>query len=331
MSADSSLLSLPPDLLRCILGALGTRALVNASATCKALHALAAELPLRPVMTSSTQPRMQQWLGSPAVAPRVVSLTARTCMWGRCCFVGALRNLRVLVVTFGHVAPQMCKWLPPTLEFLDIHRLACNHMDTDLFSTKRLAHLPRLRTLKLTFTPGWDVVVVERLGEHRFEHLSIRKAPTLVVRCPLRAATLHLEGLVDLVCPFALEAERLALECPRESAAFDVMVSPQTAPLLRELRLACPGRVTVPWLAHMDLEELHVRYDSVIVPCAVMAGMPRLRRMEMHTRFGVAVSGHTPLPRHVRISAYVAGVPLPPRAVDAMFFDRRATDEWLSN
>ena len=313
-----SLLSLPPDMLRLVLGKVNVRSLLMAACTCKALRALAAELPLHPVMTSQTH--MLDWLAKSHVAPRVHSLTSRYSMWGRCTFVRWLTSLESLVVTFGHVSAPIFRWLPASLTYLDIHRLDCEFGEA--FFTSRLSRLVNLQTLKLTFTSHWDMVVVEGLDALPLKHLSLRLAPSMVVRAPLRVPTLNLHAVSHLICPHELAAEDLRLECCDGSASFDLMITPESAGCLRRLSLSCPNRITVPRLDHMTrLEHIHVKFDSVLVPLRHLSAMPRLHSAEFDTRFGVAVAGmQCKLPRTVVVRGSVAGIPLRPSAIDAMFY-----------
>lgn len=313
-----SLLALPPDMLRLVLSFLGTRSLLNAAATCTTLRDMVNAMALHPTMTSQT--RMLHWLQRPTVAPRVRTLTARYCLWGYCRFVRLLTSLQQLVVTFGHVSAPICRHLPPTLEYLDLHRIDCEY--GDVFLTSRLTRLPLLHTLKLSFTPHWDTVIVDGLDALPLRHLSLRLAPKLVVRGPMAVDSMHLHAVEALVCPFELTAEDLSLECTDAMIPLDIMVTPSTAPKLRRLSLSCPRRVTVPSLEHMTrLEKLRVRYDSALLPLRQLAAIPTLRSLVVDTRFGIAVSGmHAKLPGHVRVEARVSGVPMSPTSVRSMFY-----------
>jgi hypothetical protein len=308
-----TLLDLPPDLLRTVLRFLGTRSLLNAAATCRALHEAADDMPLYPTMTSQT--RMRAWLEAPDVAPRVLSLTANFCMWGRCGWVRALKNLRRLVVAFGHVSAPILRHLPATLEHLELHRLDYG----DVFGTSHLTRFTRLHTLKLTFTPAWDLVVLDSLDALPLRHLSVRLAPTLVVRAPLTCRRVDLHAMDVLICAHAIHAEDLSLACTESVMPVDVMITPQTAPRIRRLALGCPRRTTVPHLEHMTaLESLRVKFDSALLPLRHLA--PTLQRLIVDTRFGVAVAGMScRVPDHVVVTASVGGVPMPQRAVRAMF------------
>lgn len=322
-SADSTatdlmgLLDLPPDIVRHILQFLGVRSLLCMASTCRCLRAAVDAMPLHPVMTSQTN--MLPWLQRAGVAPRVRSLVARYCLWGRCSWLGQLTSLQALVVTFGHVRAPLCRCLTPTLRHLDLHRLDCD--PGDVFSTTRLTTLTNLRTLKMTFTPQWDLVVVDSLAAMpALEHLSVRLAPTLVVRAPLSVARMQLQAVQALVCPHAVSAADLTLECAETPAPVDVMISAATAPRLRRLALSCPRRMTVPHLERMTrLECLKLRYDSALVPLCHLA--PTLRLLRVDTRFGVAVAGtHAKLPDSTDVRALVAGVPVPRHAVRSMFY-----------
>lgn len=317
---DAMLLDLPPDVVRHILRLLNVRSLLSAACTCRTVWHLARELPLHPVMTSDAR-RMTDWLALPHVAARVLSLTARCRLWGRCPFVAELGSLRRLSVTFGHVSAPVFRHLPASLEHLELHRLDCEQ--GDVFDTRRLTRLTRLRTLSLTFTPHWDFVVLGPLDAlPRLERLSIRLAPVLLVRAPLRVADVRLQSVAAFVCHHPLHAERLELECAESVIPLDLAVTPDTAPSVRHLSLSCPGRVTVPALEHLrGLERLRLRYDCALLPLRHLAAIPTLRSLEVDTRYGVAVAGsNVALDGRVRVEASVGGVPMRPRDLRALFF-----------
>lgn len=312
-----SLLGLPEDVLHHILQFLPVRSLLNAASTCTVLRKLAGTVPLRPTMTSQT--RMLGWLRHPHVARRVVSLTSRCSMWGRCSFVADLPNMRSLVVSFGKVRAPILRYLPESLEYLDLHRLSCD--GGDVFVSSKLRRLTRLRTLKMTFTQEWDIVVLDGLEDLPLQHLSVRLAPALVLRGPLTIAKVHLHAMLALICPFEIFAEDLTMECTRGAVAYDVIITPRSCASLRRLALSSPHRITVPSLEHMHaLEALHLRYDSVLLTLHQLACLPRLRVITLDTRFGVAVTGmRARLPARVAIRVLVGGVPLSRPAVASIF------------
>lgn len=316
---DAGILCLPDDVLRHVLRFLNVRSLLNLACTCRTFAALARDVPLHPVMTSRLH--MLDWLTSPSVAARVASLTARCSMWGRCSWVSHLRELRRLVVAFGHVSAPIFRHLPTSIEHLDLHRLDCEY--GDVFDMRRLTRLTRLRTLKLTFTPHWDVVVVGDLEAlPHLRQLSIRQAPALLVRAPLRVADVHLHSVSVFVCAHPVAAERLSLECTDGVIPLDLVVTPATAPLVRELSLSCPYRVTVPALDCMrSLERLRLRYDCVLLPLRHLASLTALTSVSLDTRYGVAVTGvgSQSLPADLRIDALVGGVPMAPEVRRALF------------
>lgn len=313
----STLLDLPEDVLRHTLSFLGTRSLLHAACTCKTLRALVDGEPLHPVMTSGMA--MAPWLMLPKVALRVRTLIARRSLWGRCSFLGALVDLRCLVVTFGHVSSPICRHLPPTLEYLDLHRLDCEY--GDVFQVSRFRRLPRLHTLKLTFTRNWDLVVLDGVDHLPLRHLAVKNAPALVVRMPLRVPTLRLHAHHALICPFEIHSEDLALTCVEGAVGFDVMLTEASCRDLRALSLQSPRRVTVPCLSSMTrLESLALRFDSALLPLRELARLEHLRSVTVDTRYGVAVAGmHAKLPRRVAVRASVAGVPMSAVSVRAMF------------
>lgn len=317
-----ALLDLPLDVVRLVLQPLGTRSLLNAASTCKTLKAMVDAMPLHPVMTSFTD--MEDWLVLPHVAPRVRMLTCRNSAWGSCRFVRHLAAMHTLVVSFGRVTPALCAHLTPALEHLDVHRV--DGVRGDIFRTSALTRLTRLHTLKMTFTPNIDLVLVDRLP--RLRTLTLRLANAIVVCAPLAIERVHLHAVSSVTCAHPIAAEHLSLESGEWGISLDVMVTPATAGTLRTFSASCPHRLTVPSLEHMTrLEHLHVRYDSALLPLRDLAAIPTLATVRIDTRFGVAVSGMSaPLPAHVAVSATVAGAPMPSRELDALFFGKtRAT------
>ena len=318
--APVGLLDLPPDLLRHTMGFMSVRTLLCAASTCKALRALAAGMPLRPTMTSQT--RMMTWLLLPEVAPRVVAFTARNCLWGRCMFMGALTSLRSLVVSFSHVRSSMLRLLPASLEHLEVHRLgACS--EGDVFLSKGLRRFTRLHTLKLTFKPSWDIVVLDGLDALPLRHLSVRLAPALVLRSPLCVDRVHLQAVAAFFCAFEICSEDLTLECLDGMIPYDLILTKESVRHVRRLSVSSPRRVTVPALQHMHaLESLHVRFDSALLPLSHLVGLGSLRSVRLETRYGIAVAGrHAKLPRSVDVEAVVGGVPLAQESVEAMFYN----------
>lgn len=312
------LLDLPTDLVRRILECLAVRSLLNAASTCRTLRDLAGALPLSPSMTSRT--RMHAWLALPHVAPRVNALAARYCLWGRCSFLGALLNLRALTVSFGHVSAAIFRHLPHQLEHLELHRVEGDY--GDVFTTTRLLKLTRLHTLKLTFTHHWDVVMLTGLDALPLRLLSVRLAPMLVVRSPLRIAKVRLQAVSSFVCPYEIHCEDLSLECTEGIIAYDVILTEASARNLRFLSLSSPRRKTVPALEWMEkLEELHLKYDSALLPLCRFERLSALRRLVVNTRFGVSVASmHSRLPRTVEVQVTVEGVPLSAHTIQALFF-----------
>ena len=317
--AQPLLVDLPQDMVRHILGFLRPRPLLMAACTCSLLHRLAAEIPLRPTMTSSNQRHMLGWLARAAIAPRVSALIARNCLWGPCAFLQGLPRLESLVITFGRVSTPLFRILPPTLKHLEVHRVEGDY--GDVFSTARLKRLVHLHTLKLTFTSRWELVVLDGLADLPLRHVCIRLAPTLLVREALNVPTLHMHAVSGILCSHALTANELVLECAEHPLACESLISPETAPHLRCLRLSCPHRVTVPWLGRMtQLERLDVRFDTVLVPLRHLAAMPALQHVRFETRYGVAVTGmECSLPLSVQVHASVGGVPVKAATVHALF------------
>lgn len=312
-----TLLDVPHDVQCHILAFLGVRSLLNAACSCKALHAIACGLPLHPVMTSRT--RMRRWLLRPDISRRVVSLTVRS----RETFPSnllSLGSLKTLVVSFGWLGAQLLKTLPTTLEHLDLHRLA--YHDGDVFLTRSLSRLVNLHTLKLTFMPSWDTVVVDGIDMLPLRRLSIRGAPVVVIRTPLAIEKVHLQAVDAIICPHEIHSHELHIECTNGIVAYDIMLTELSCQNVRTVSLCSPHRITVPALQHMHkLEHLHVRFDSVLLPLHYLECKPNVRSVLLETRYGVALAGrHSKLAPHVDVKVSVAGIPLDRNAIRKMFF-----------
>lgn len=324
--APPTLLSLPPDMLRHVLGFLGVRSLLSAAATCTTLRQLADQRELHPVLTAHfSLSRALDWMALPHVRGRVRTLTARRCLWGRCCFLRNLESLQRLVVLYTRVTAPLFRHVPTTLQHLTLHRLESD-WGSGVFSTSNVSRLTQLRTLEITFTPTWDLVVVEGLAHLPLRRLSLRLAPALVVHHELRIDSVLLHGVSALVCPFPVHARDLHLECGERLAPLDLVVTPESAGQLRSLYLSCPRRMTIPSAEELTgLQRLHLCYDAAVVSLRHLAAMRDLRCVELETRFGVAVAGmRVSLPRAVKVRASVGGVPLSQTVVDAMFHRAQA-------
>ena len=311
------LLKLPPDALECVLSMLSTRNLQVVSCTCRSLRAACAHMPLHPVIRDLA---MRAWLIQPAVSSRVLSLTARMCLWGPCRFLENLGVLRRLVVTFCRVHASIVRSLPTTLEHLELHRIEGRYGDA--FFTSRLGHLHRLHTLKLTFTHHWDLVVMGDLDKLPLRRLTVRLAQAIIIRTPLAIQTVILHAVSALVTPFEILSENLSLRCDEGRVAYDVALTPRSAARVRNLSLHSPLRTTVPYLSSMRaLESLSLTFDSASVSVYHLSGLPRLARVVLDTKYGVAVTGaQACLPSRVRVLASVAGVPLSDGETRALFY-----------
>lgn len=315
------LLSLPPDVLRAVLGRLGARHLLVASAACKALRDVAAALPLHPVITVINCAALMPWLARSDVVPRVRALQANNSVWG-CLFLRKLTNLERLSIRFTLLNPMELRLLPASLHRLELHRV-CVALGRPFYMST-LAHLPGLRWLKLTFR-GQDgaghvfVSGMETLPHLR--HLCIRQAPRLVVMSPLRLHTLQLQATEGLLCQHPVHAEHVRLECLESPIIHETCLTAESCAGLRTLDIRCPGRDFLPDLSRTPaLERLYVSYDAPVIPLAQLAALTGLRELSIDARYGIEKTcRHASLPSHIKTSVIVAGVPMPKHAVDAFF------------
>lgn len=310
MPEKSPLLGLPNELLRLVLSRLGTRALLCAGATCRTLRTAVADMPLRPVLTPRTDivvTNIVDWMTSSGVAPRVVSLTARCCAWGNAPFLTHLNSLKTLVIAFGMVRDTMLRWLPTSLEHLDIHRI--QSYNVGVFHTSKFAHLTNLHVLKVTFTRSWHTVVIDsEMGKLPLRHLCLRGRQTFVgPRAPLHIRTVHLDSycLAGWFAPVHASDLRLLSDTTIDS--LDKIITPATARHLHALHLKCVGVTDVPFAQHMHttLRHLHLNFDRVKLD---MATVPLLSSMVLETKCGAALSSLVFLP--TRTAVYVGGVPV---------------------
>jgi hypothetical protein len=282
--------TLPPDVMRQVMAKLGTRSLLRLASTCREYRDLAADMPLKPCLTAHHNVRQyQRWLTAEGVAERVTELTAKRSAWGPCPWLYHLPALTRLTIAFSRVTTQALVNVCDTIQHLDVHRVRPTTFGTLEFRTDVLARLERLHTLRLTFSPGWNVVSVQGLPQHLRE-LQIRQAPLLLIRHPPRANVLKLHGCDGIVCGERLQScEHLDLGCCDASVPLAGML-PDDLSGLKSLRVECPNRSTVPRLGEMTaLTSLHLVFDSLVFAPADVP--PRLEVLDVRARFALGAAG----------------------------------------
>jgi hypothetical protein len=281
--------SLPADVMRLVMAKLGTRSLLCLASTCREYRDLAATVPLKACFTPRHNARLyQRWLTAEGVAERVEELTARRTAWGPCPWLQCLPSLTRVTIAFSRVTTQALVNVCDTIQHLDVHRVRPNFGSSE-FCTSVLGRLSRLHTLRLTFSPGWDVVSVRGLPQHLRE-LAIRQAPLLLVRQAPRADVLKLHGCDGIVCGERLRpCLELDLGCCDASVPLAGML-PDDLAGLESLRVDCPNRSTVPRLGEMtNLRHLHLVFDSLVLAPADVP--PRLEVLDARARFAIGAAG----------------------------------------
>lgn len=317
----SELESLPSDVLRTVLGFLGTRHLLLAATSCRTVRDVVATMPLRPVITWSNCDELRRWLARPEIASRVVKVTANYSVW-ECRFIHRLANLTHVSIRFSLLSPPELQWLPTSLQAVELHRVSVG-LGRPFYLT-RLAHLVNARVIKLTFLGQDGVGHVFVSSTDRMPHLrclSVRQAPRLVVICPLNLQTLHLHATDSLLCAHVINAEHVHLECVESPIMHEACLTEASCAGLRSLDIRCPERAHMPDLRWAPrLESLHVDMDAPIVPLAHLAALTALRHVSIEARYGVEKTCPlASLPRRVKTSIAIGGVPMAQRAVDEFF------------
>lgn len=327
----AGLLSLPPEVLGRVLQMLPLRSLVRASCACRGLRSAAAAVEVRAVLTTLNRPALERWLQQPGVAPRVRGVTVRCCL-RQPPNLRSLAGLATLVLTTGMVAlrdfERGGRLALGSLRHLDVHRVCGSRFADEQSSTACFAAMRRLHTLKLAFAPRrWvaqdaHVVFVEGLDSLReLRVLDIAAPGGMFVRCPLRVDSLRLRAGWMLAAETPAVARHLSLACTHNPFALGQWLTREGARALRTLHLHDDdARGPIPHLAEMTaLETLHLRSDVVCVPCAALGTLPSLRAVRADARFCIATDGRR-MPGRVAAEALVAGVPVSPSALRALFF-----------
>ena len=311
------LLDLPPEMMGSVLALVPTRSLLACACACRELRGAAGKVPLRVCMTSQTSDTIMPWLALPTVAPRVASLVLRNVFrdpWNPSyAFLEAFAELRVLVVSFCRVRPGFFRFLPASLEHLDVHMVS----GPSVFLASRVQHLTRLRVLSLVFAPNVDLVSVSGLGSLPLERLEISRAQGVAVREALTVPDLRIHAVESLACEVPLTARTLMLRCDASRVPLDAMLPRASLASLRCLSVSSPGVTSVPGLEDATaLTRLALRLD---VAALCVSGLRGLRELDVHAAYGVCVSGGGSLHEDTRVSVTVGGVPWPANEVRSLF------------
>ena len=308
-------------MLGLVLSVLPTRSLLSAACCCRALRAAAAKVTLRVCMTSQTSDKVVPWLSSQGVAPRVELLVLRNVFrdpWDPSySFMEALRALRTLAVAFCRVRPSFFRYLPTSLETLEVHMVG----GPSVFLTSRLQHMARLRVLKLVFSAAVDLVSVSGLAHLPLERLEIHRALGVSVREALTVPDLRIHAVASLACEVPLSARTLIVRCDASPVPIDTMLPRASMAMLRCLSVSSPGLTSVPGLEDATaLTRLAMRLDVVSLSLAQLRGLRHLRDLEVRSEYGVSVTDtRGGLHEDTRVSVTVGGVPWPAREVRSLF------------
>lgn len=282
------LTELPDDVLHLVFDrvSVNTRAMCCLASTCRKFRDWSRERqPLNVVVAG--WPRMigaSRWLEIPHVSRRVETVTARRSAWGTCMWLRALSALRRLTISFSSVTSLVFANVSERVEHVDIHCVRPTG-DNSHFYTDVLSHLHRLHTLRITFAPEWDMVVVRRLPQ-RFSEFTLRRGPYVLVTDPPMAETFKIEAedgiawdpthclwdgckhidIDALTVPSVMFSERpTALETLilRTASMFDSSVL-RRMPNLRSLHLDLPFLILTPAELPAELERLEVAVEDAL-------------------------------------------------------------------
>ncbi len=284
--AQLALTDLPDDVLRLVLARCTPRTLTCVASTCRSLRALANEAPLGTVtLTCAQAPGVMRWLWSPAVAPRVHTLVARRCLYGRCLWTDRLPALTSLTLAFCRVRVDALQVLPPGLVHLDMHQVL--PPQGRAHARVSFERLRRLRVLRLVLaTHAWDAAFVARLPPG-LRVLHVRGARAMIVESfmPRGLRDVRLQASCMLLASNRVPptVRTLHLRCTLGHLWLgDVL--PLRPRRLRHLVLQSPSLSSVPGLATMtNLATLHLTCRTVLLSCRAL-GATAVDDLELHAK-----------------------------------------------
>lgn len=278
------LVDLPDDVLRLVLARCTPRALTCAASTCRTLRALAAQVPLGTVTLTAVQAlSVMRWLWSPSVAPRVHTLVARRCLYGRCLWTNKLPALRSLTLAFCRVRVDALHILPPGLVHLDMHQVL--PPQGRAHARVSFERLRRLRVLRLVLaTHAWDAAFVARLPRGlRVMHVRGARAMIMESFMPrgLRDVRLHAGCMLLVSNRVPPTVRTLHLRCPQGHLWLGDVI-PLRPRRLKDLVLHSPTLTAVPRLDCMTaLRSLHITSRAVLLSCRAL-GATAVDDLELH-------------------------------------------------
>lgn len=304
---------LPEDLLVKILEHLPARSLCRATCVSKPFAAAAARVGcLRVAVGARTSLQLREWLASDAVAPKVVSLTARRSMYTHCGWLRRLVNVEIIDVAHCLLRPAVLGHLATLtrLKTLSLHRIfPLGAFDT--FHTKIFEPLVLLETLRITLAPYWETAVIDGLPP-ALTLLSLRNATTLVVRDTPDVPVLTLRAYEALLFiePLGQGCEDVDLECAaspvRLHRAFDKSRFFGGEFRVKRLRVSAPNATDMSPLAALPaLDTVDLDYDDFIFSAAEVRAMRSLRSLTVNARQTFSILDSGPLPpalQHTRLT-----------------------------
>jgi hypothetical protein len=316
---------LPEDLLVNILEHLPARSLCRATCVSRPFAAAAARVGCLRVAVGARAPlQLREWLASDAVAPKVVSLTARRSMYTHCGWLRRLVNIELIDVAhcllrpavLGHIATLV------NLKTLALHRIfPLGAFDT--FHTKVFQPLVNLETLRITLAPFWETAIVDGLPP-ALTLLSLRNATTLVVRDTPEVADITLRAYEALlfVEPLGQGCEAVDLECAatpvRLHRAFDKSLFFGGEFGVKRLRVSAPNAAGMSPLAALPaLETVDLDYDDFVYSAVEVRALRSLRSLSVNARQTFSILDSGPLPPALRARLTMAGQVLPALLVGA--------------
>ena len=309
-----SLLDLPDDMLRAVLGMCTARALTCLASTCRHLRALGSQVDMPVVsLTCKQSPDVILWLWLPSVCHRVRALVARRCLADTPRWLPRLDGLRDLTLLYCRVNADLVDQLPASLTSLELHqvvpRAGRRH---GIVGFRRLR---ALRALRVTFHENYDAIFVKHLPRG-LRQLRLRGGKAMVVESfmPRGLRDVALSSRCILMCSNRLPrgVRSLRLECT-EGRVWIVEVLPHDLRRLESLALRSPHTAWLPRVSEMTrLRALRVETNTLVTDWKALSSLPLLEHLELHTKqwmgFTLAQWPARPARRPRRVTVSIAGI-----------------------